>query len=285
MDGHERRDEGSFDPEALKVLDTTQLIGALVEDAYDTALVHPEQTEDIQTRIMNVMWVFMDEEQAAIDERREQIDQVMGSLFSEIALFGGEEVDPDDAIEYTQRRQAARALSMIGRHRNELDAGLKDGHDEDFLPWSTGSTKYHLVKICEAQEEAGIALATDYVREVAMQEFAEQPGFRAIALLRNAFSGDAESYQLGIESLHEGISDDRIKWMEGSELLPILIRHIKAAAPEQRNALKDLAIEVLANIRGWRNYGFGSYASKYAEFAAELAVTLRDLSEPDSAVQ
>lgn len=270
----------AFDPARLKVLPRDQLAEALLDDARDTALIAPEEErERIENAILEACWVPDPEQQAIIDENRAVIDGLFGQMFGIIAYqFEGKDLEPDEAMAMSRHRETGRQLARIGRHKHELETGLEDGEDEDHVPWTEGSTYFHLKEICEAQKEAGMAPETDYVRLRALDSLTDSPASRGIVLLHNALSGDEESYGIGMEALREGAQAGRMHWGEAHEGLDVVMEHIAATTePAELDALQELAIDVLTRLRGWRSATFGSYAYNYASSVARLAVTFRDL--------
>lgn len=271
-----------FDPEHLKGLDTGQLVETLLDEARNTAFSAVDEVERAQIEgvIMEACWIPGQEDQEFMDEKRAEIDAILGRLFGAVAEeFEGREIVPGEAIEDMQRRSTGRLLAHIGRHKQELDHGLETGKDEDGLPWAEGSTKYHLKEICEAQQQAGIAVETDYVRQTALDAITTMPGMRGVVLLHNARSGDAESYRLGIEAMQEAVRADKLIWDDAHEGVNLVTEYLMGGGPDDRDELRDLAIDLLAKLRGWKEAPFASYAYYYAESTAKLAATLRDLDQ------
>jgi len=269
--------EGQFDPKHLKGLPNDALAEALLDDAsYAATKLDGPERERTEAQLMGICWVLDEEEQADHEEWSQSLHDIMGQLGSALlAGATGEELDPDEAGQVLHRRQAGHSLEIIERRKDKIEKGLKTQNDR-FSDWTEGSTAHALQEICGLQEATGINLYGDYIRETALSSLTNA-GYLGVTLLRNSQAGDEASYQPGIDALHDAIGKESMDWgtaLVGAKLLTELLHK-----PETREqaVLRDLAIDVLARMRGWMGIpGIPSYTYNYAFAAANLAVTLRN---------
>lgn len=264
-----------FNAEQFKAMPDDKLVEALIDEAYAAGRVQPSQQTDIEERIMKICWLPNEEERAAIEAKASAAEKGMWEFFSKLVERNtGQEVEPEEAAKIIKRDSAARSLAVIEEAKHDIEQGISTGHSKDGSPWTAKETKYYLQEICYARERFGIVTETDFVRDTAKSALARQPGYRGIVLLDNAFSSDDESYRLGVEALQQGIQTG-LGWEESHEAVDTIMRHMKTGDTGRFSTLRDLAIDLLVQMRHWRGAP-GTYAADYAEAAAELAVTIRD---------
>jgi hypothetical protein len=264
----------SFDSEYLKSCPSPMLIEGLLDEAQRAAQqLSGFERERVDAELMSACWVpsqeDIDEQLEWAEEHRTLIGSIMSEAFTELT---GEEIGTDEALSQIKGGTSRRALAIVDSSKQKITEGIAVENKD----WTEGSTKHYLMQICEAQQYTGIALATDYVRETAI-ELLQMPDLRAVALLHNALvSRDTASYKPGIEALQESVSQERLGFDEAHEVLDILTQFIAEGDHPQHEILKDLAIDVVAHLRGWNGL-FPNATARYAVMTAQLAVTFRDL--------
>lgn len=267
--------EDSFDADYLKSLVPTQLMTALLDEAQRSAsLLSGIDRERVDNELMEICYVPTEAKRAEYEEHSTKVHSLLGELGDAFTAVGEELDPPEDAEEQLSRNPTYRALKQIDNIKTQIDLGiLGEGEDE----WVAGSTEHALMQILETQRQVGIIYASGYVRETAVTALADSPGYRGVVLLQNALDGDQDSYEIGIEAFQEALSKHEFGWAETYEGLEKVLELLEIQGPEQQERLTDLAIDILAHLRGWNHPGLASYTSRYASAAACFAVVVRQL--------
>lgn len=265
-----------FDTGHLKALPLAQLSEALIGEAQFAATqLEGDDRRRLEDRLVGICWLPSEEEQEEIDEWSDGVNHALNNFSQAIvAATAGENLEPEEAAHHLAQRTAGRALAKVDRLKQEIDTGIEKGVSDDFVDWVEGDTKYSLIQICEAQAEAGINYASEYVRETALRAMTH-PGMRGVVLLHNVAGGDQESYRPAVESMQEGLEAERMGFDDASEGLKVVVKLMEGADEVSFPELKNLAIDLLARLRGWSGITWGSYTDHYAEMTAEFAAFLR----------
>ncbi len=271
-----------FNPEQLKTLESAQLAGALIAEAQTAATqLSGDDRTRLEERLMGICWLPSDEEQAEHDEWTEGVSKALNAFSQAIvAATADRDLEPEDATQYLAQKAAGRALAKVDRLKQEIDYGIEKGVDDDYDPWTEGSTKNSLMQICEAQTEAGINYASDYVRETALKAISF-PGMRGVVLLHNAAGGDQASYRPGIQALKDDIAAENLGFDDASEGVGVVMQLMGTVDEANRLELKDLAIDLIIRLRGWSGISWGSYTDDYASLTAQVGIYFRKLAQKE----
>jgi hypothetical protein len=266
----------SFNTEYLKTLSASQLADTLIGEAHTAAaqlLAHERSC--LESQLMGICWTPNEEERKGHEEWSEGSERALDKISQAIlAATTGEELDPEDASQRLSQFAAGRALAKIERLKREIESGIETGEDIESVPWTEGSTKFRLVQLMDAQAEAGINVASDYVRETALSEL-DRLSLRGAVLLRNAADGDKESYKLGVETMQEALQSKNISFDDAHEILEVVLELMQRANHIESTELKNLAIDMIDLMRPSGILGDEVYSRQYATLVARAAVFFR----------
>jgi hypothetical protein len=275
LPGESNSPEDSFDADYLKSLAPTELVTALLDDAQQSAsLLSGIDRERVDNELMAILHVPTEAEQAEYEEHTAKVHSLLGELGNAFSAVGEKLDPPEDAEEQLSRNPTYRAVKQIDHIKGQIELGIQGEGEDD---WVVGSTEHALMQILKTQKQVGLTYASAYVRETAVTALAEWSSYRGVVLLQNAVDGDQDSYEIGIEAFEEALSKHGFGWGEAYEGLEKVLELLEIQGPEQQERLTDLAIDMLAQLRGWNHPGLGSYTSRYATAAACFAVVVRNL--------
>jgi hypothetical protein len=274
--GSEGYPQDPFDPNYLKDLPPPELSEALFDEvSRATSTLQGLEREHVESVVMGTCRILSEEEQIEKEERVEHVQSLLRTFGDTWRSTLAELLAPEvNTVEDFSLGATDRSLEKIERLQMDITKGVQD-KDKPVTDWTEGSTKYALQCICTEQRSIGVSYG-DYIRETAVEAI-HFPGYRGVVLLQNTLAGDEDSYSLGVEAIQEAVQDESLGLGEAKEAADLILELLEEAGPEEQTTLSDLAIDVLACLRGWNGKIFRNATADYAILTARLAVTLRDL--------
>lgn len=256
-----------FDVEHMKSLSRPELVEALLVEAQEAIQREPEsRREAAESNVFDVCWLPSEEEALRRDQEVSLLDQEFGRIASEIIGFEtGEELDSAEALGRVRRQTIGNAIKRFGEYKQKMEEVLKEGEVDNF------ALKMTLYRMCSAQILARMPLDTDYIRKVASEELADEPGVKGIVLIHNACAHDPDSLEEGVSTLKEAMGSDVLNGGQAGQALRFILHYFKTCTAERAQKHKDFLLELLSLMR---QDGSVSY---YPETVARLAVLFRNL--------